>query len=63
MQNSTPTYMQRICLQEKLEILNYENIKELLNKRSEIVYKCQYMNKFLLANYKSKIIDTAVHYH
>ena len=43
-----------LCLQEKLEILNYENKKELLNKRSEIVSKCRHMNKFLLANYKSK---------
>eukprot|EP00111_Clytia_hemisphaerica_P012693 TCONS_00037353-protein len=44
----------RLCLQEKLEILRYENKSELLNKRSEIVSKCRHMNKFMLANYKSK---------
>ena len=43
-----------LCNQEKLEILRYENKKELLNKRSEILNKCRHMNKFLLANYKSK---------
>ena len=43
-----------LCLQEKLEILRYENKKELLNKRSEIVSKCRHENKFMLANYKSK---------
>ena len=44
----------RLCLQEKLEILRYPNKSELLNKRSEIVSKCRHMNKFMLANYKSK---------
>ena len=43
-----------LCLQEKFEILNYEKKDELLNKRSEIIAKCRHMNKFLLANYKSK---------
>jgi len=43
-----------LCLQEKLEILNYKNKEELLNKRSEIIAKCRHSNKFLLANYKSK---------
>ena len=36
-----------LCLCEK-----YEE-EELLNKRSEIVSKCQHVNKFLLYNYKS----------
>ena len=44
----------RLCLQEKLEILRFENKEELLNKRSEIISKCRHMNKFMLANYKSK---------
>ena len=44
----------RLCLQEKLEILSFENKSELLNKRSEIVAKCRHMNKYMLANYKSK---------
>lgn len=43
-----------LCLQEKFEILNYVNKNELLNKRSELIAKCRHMNKFLLANYKSK---------
>ena len=43
-----------LCLQEKLEILRFENKTELLNKRSEIVSKCRHLNKYLLANYKSK---------
>ena len=43
-----------LCIQEKLEILRYENKKELLNKRSEILNKCRHVNKFLLANFKSK---------
>ena len=43
-----------LCLQEKFEILHYDNKNELLNKRSELITKCRHMNKFLLANYKSK---------
>ena len=43
-----------LCLQEKFEILNYPDKEALLNKRSELIAKCRHMNKFLLANYKSK---------
>ena len=43
-----------LCLSEKYEILKYPCRNELLNKRSEIISKCRHMNKFLLANYKSK---------
>ena len=43
-----------LCIREKLEILNYGNKNELLNKRSEILNKCRHVNKFLLANFKSK---------
>ena len=42
-----------LCLHEKYEILNYPDQEELLNKRSELVSKCQHFNKFLLSNYKS----------
>ena len=42
-----------LCLHEKCEILNYPDQEELLNKRSELVSKCQHINKFLLSNYKS----------
>ena len=44
----------QLCLNEKLEILMYKNKRELLNKRSEMIAKCRHINKFMLANYKSK---------
>ena len=44
----------QLCLQEKFEILNYPNPNELLYKRSEIIWKCCHVNKFLLSNYNSK---------
>jgi len=50
--NATKKYS--LCLAEKYEILMYPLKDELLNKRSEIISKCLHMNKFLLANYKSK---------
>ena len=43
-----------LCLHEKLEILNYPNQDQLLNKRSELISKFRHANKFLLRNYKSK---------
>jgi len=43
-----------LCLAERYEIVMYPLKDELLNKRSEIISKCCHMNKFLLANYKSK---------
>ena len=42
-----------LCLYEKLEIVPYQNLKELLDKRSELDCKCRYANKFLLKNYIS----------
>ena len=42
-----------LCLYEKLEIINYPNQEELLNKRSELISKCRHVNKYLLSNYKS----------
>ena len=38
-------------LYQKLEIVTYQNQKELLNKRSELLCKCRRANKFLLKNY------------
>ena len=38
-------------LYEKLEIVTYQNQKELLKKRSEILCKCRYAIKVLLKNY------------
>ena len=40
-------------LYEKLLIATYPNQEDLLNKRSELVSKCQHENKFLLKNFKS----------
>ena len=42
-----------LCLQEKLEILDFPEQGHLLNKRSELISKCRHINKFLLCNYKS----------
>ena len=42
-----------LCLHEKYEILNYPDQEELLNEKSELLSKCQHVNKFLLSNYKS----------
>ena len=42
-----------LCLYEKLEIINYPNQEELLNKRSELTSKYRHVNKYLLSNYKS----------
>ena len=42
------------CLHEKPEVTNYSRTDELLNKRSELISKCRYANKFLLRNYKTK---------
>ena len=55
---SVPAYSnisktRQLCLQEKIEILNYTNPNELLNKRSEFISKFRHVNKFLLSNYKS----------
>ena len=43
-----------LCLYKKLEIINYPRPDELLNKRSELISKCQHANKFLLRNYNTK---------
>ena len=42
-----------LCLHEKFEILMYPKQDELLNKRSELVFKCRHINKYLLSNYKA----------
>ena len=43
-----------LCLHEKLAITLYPNPEELLNKRAETIFKCRYLNKFLLMNFNSK---------
>ena len=42
-----------LFLHEKLQIVNYPRLEELLNKRSELVSKCRHANKYLLNNYKA----------
>ena len=42
-----------LCLHEKFAILMYPNQSELLNKKSELVSKCQHENKFLLQTFNS----------
>ena len=41
------------CLHEKFEIVNFEDLDYLLNKRSELISKCRYDKKYLLRNYKA----------
>ena len=42
-----------LCLHEKLKIVNYPHLEELLNKSSELVSNCWYASKYLLNNYKA----------
>ena len=41
------------CLHEKLAIIPYPYLDELLNKRSELTTKCRHENKFLSKNFNS----------
>ena len=47
--NTSKKYL--LCLYEKLEIVTYQNQKELLKKRFEHLCKCHQANNFLLKNY------------
>ena len=40
-----------LCLCEKLEIVTYQNQKEPLNNKSEVLSKSRHANKFFLKNY------------
>ena len=42
-----------LCLHEKLEIVNFEDQDQSLNKRSELISKCRHAYKYLLRNYKA----------
>ena len=42
-----------LCLHEKLVIITYPYLNELLNRQSELVTKCRHENKFLLKNFNS----------
>ena len=47
--------MSGICnLRSEWQPCKYSNPEESLNKRSELVYKCDYLDKYLLCNYKTK---------
>ena len=46
-----------LCSKEKLAIITYPNLENLLNKKSELISKCRHENKFLLRNYK-RVIGT-----
>ena len=41
-----------LCLYEKLLICEFHNSSRLINKRSELVSKCQHQNKHILMNFK-----------
>ena len=43
-----------LCLTEKLSIISFENQKDLLNNRSELLSKCRHQNKFLLSNFHAE---------
>ena len=49
--NST---MCKLCLTEKLWIINHINDNDILNKNSKLVSKCTHLNKFLLKHVKKK---------
>ena len=51
--NSNITIKWFLCLHEKLEIVNYKHLEELLNNGSELVSKCRHANKYSLNNYKA----------
>ena len=44
----------KLCLTEKLWIINFINEGNMLNKRSEFKSKCRDLNKYLLRNVKEK---------
>ena len=49
-----------LCLNEKLEIALYKG-DNLLNKRSELINKCRYQNKFTLLRHDSKDKELCFH--
>ena len=50
-------------LHEKLDIALYANPEELLNKRSEMIFQCHYLNKFLLMSLPMDIYLKIVLYY
>ena len=46
--------MRKLCLAEKLWIINHNNDNNILNKKSELINKCRHLNNFLLKQVKKK---------
>ena len=46
--------MCKLCLTEKLWIINHINDNNMLNKKSELINKCRHLRKFLLKHVKKK---------
>ena len=44
----------KLCLTEKLWIINFTNDENMFNKKSELIRKCLHLNKHLLRNVKKK---------
>ena len=44
----------KLCLTEKLWIINFINDEKMLNKKSELISNCRHLNKHLLRNVKRK---------
>ena len=44
----------KLCLTEKLSIINFINDGNMLNKRSELLSRCRHLKKHLLRNVKEK---------
>ena len=44
----------KLCLTEKLSIINFINDGNMFNKRSELLSRCRHLKKYLLRNVKEK---------
>ena len=56
--NSTPNKsFCKLFLMEKLFIIKSLDDNDMLNKRSELIYKCRHQNKTLLCNFKNNLND------
>ena len=44
----------KLCLTEKLSIINFINDESMLNKKEELIIRCRHLNKYLSRNFKKK---------
>ena len=51
-----------LCLSEKLVICNFRDKDHLINKRMDLVSKCQHENTFILSNYKPSMFPLLLLY-